>query len=73
MLGANDDTTAAALFWRFLAEAGGDAQVWGLTAQQNWAVKVALAAGLKLAAGGALFLAGQERPPRAWLPSGWYF
>jgi GNAT superfamily N-acetyltransferase len=73
MLGASDDATASALFWRFLARAGGEVEIWGLTAQQNWAVKVALAAGLELEAAGALFLAGQQRPPGAWLPSGWYF
>jgi predicted N-acetyltransferase YhbS len=73
MLGASDDATASALFWRFLAQAGGDVEIWGLTAQQNWAVKIALAAGLELAAAGALFLAGQQRPPGAWLPSSWYF
>ena len=73
MLGASDDATASTLFWRFLAQAGGVVEIWGLTAQQNWAVKVALEAGLELAAAGALFLAGQTRPPGAWLPSGWYF
>lgn len=73
MLGATDDTTASALLWRFLAEAGGDAEIWGLTARQNWAVQVALAARLRVAAAGALFLAGREHPPGPWLPSGWYF
>lgn len=72
MLGATDDHTAAVLLWRFLAEAG-EAEIWGLTAQQNWAVKVALAAKLQIAAVGALFVAGRERPPGPWLPSGWYF
>jgi hypothetical protein len=73
MLGAIDDATATALFWRFLAQAGGEVKIYGLTAQQNWAVKVALAAGLEVAAAGALFLTGHQRPPGAWLPSGWYF
>jgi GNAT superfamily N-acetyltransferase len=73
MLGATDDATASVLLWRFLAQAGGEIEIWGLTARQNWAVKVALAARLELEAAGALFLAGQERPPSAWLPSGWYF
>lgn len=73
MLGASDDVTASALLWRFLAQAGGEVEIWGLTARQNWAVKVALAARLEVAAAGALFLAGQESPPAAWLPSGWYF
>jgi GNAT superfamily N-acetyltransferase len=73
MLGATDEGTACVLLWRFLAQVEGEVEIWGLTAQQNWAVKVALAAGLELEAAGALFLAGQERPPGAWLPSGWYF
>jgi GNAT superfamily N-acetyltransferase len=73
MLGASDDATASVLFWQFLAQVEGEAEIWGLTARQNWAVKVALAAGLQLAAAGALFLNGRERPPDAWLPSGWYF
>ena len=73
MLGASDDTTASVLLWRFLARAGEEVEIWGLTAGQNWAVKVALAAGLQIAASGALFLAGREHPPGPWVPSGWYF
>lgn len=73
MLGATDDATASVLLWRFLAEAGAEAEIWGLTARQNWAVKVALAARLEVVPFGALFLAGREHPPTPWLPSGWYF
>ena len=73
ILGATDDATASGLLWRFLAEAGTDAEIWGLTARQNWAVKVALAARLEVVPSGALFLAGREHPPGPWLPSGWYF
>ena len=73
MLGATDHATACGLLWRFLAEAGAEAEIWGLTAQQNWAVKVALAARLEVVPFGALFLAGREHPPGPWLPSGWYF
>jgi GNAT superfamily N-acetyltransferase len=73
MLGATDEATASALVWRFLSEAGGEAEIWGLTARQNWAVKVALAARLEVVAFGALFVAGLEHPPTPWLPSGWYF
>jgi hypothetical protein len=73
MLGATDDATASVLLWRFLAEAGAEAEIWGLTARQNWAVKVALAARLEVVAAGALFLAGREHSPGPWLPSGWYF
>lgn len=73
MLGASDDATASLLLWRFIAQSQGEVEIWGLAAQQNWAVKVALAAGLQVAAAGALFLAGREHPPGPWLPSGWYF
>jgi predicted N-acetyltransferase YhbS len=73
MLGATDDATASVLLWRFLADAGAEAEIWGLTARQNWAVKVALAARLEVVPFGALFLAGREHPPGPWLPSGWYF
>lgn len=73
LLGATDDTTAARLLWRFLAGTGGRAQVWCMTAGQNWAVQVALAAGLKVVPTGPLFVAGLDRPPGPWLPSGWYF
>ena len=73
MLGATDDAAASELLWRFLHEAGAEAEIWGLTARQNWAVKVALAARLEVAAAGALFMAGREHPPGPWVPSGWYF
>jgi predicted N-acetyltransferase YhbS len=73
MLGATDDATASVLLWRFLAKAGGEAEIWGLTSRQNWAVKVALAARLDVVAAGPLFLAGRQHPPGPWLPSGWYF
>jgi predicted N-acetyltransferase YhbS len=72
-LGASDDATASALLRRFMAQAPGEVQIWGLAAQQNWAVKAALAVGLQVASAGALFLSGQELPPGPWLPSGWYF
>jgi hypothetical protein len=73
MLGATDDATASELLWGFLAEAGAEAEIWGLTARQNWAVQVVLAARLEVSPVGALFLAGREHPPGPWLPSGWYF
>ena len=73
MLGATNDATACALLWRYLAEAGAEGEVWGLTARQDWAVKVAMAARLEVVPFGALFLAGREHPPALWLPSGWYF
>jgi GNAT superfamily N-acetyltransferase len=44
LLGATDDDTAALLLWRVLAQTEGEAEIWGMTAGQDWAVKVALAA-----------------------------
>jgi len=73
MLGATDEVTAALLLWRVLAETPGDAAIWALTAEQDWAVKVALAARLKVAGAGPLFIDGRPRPPGPWIPSGWYF
>lgn len=73
MLGATDDDTAATVLWRLLAHAQGKAEVWGLTAGQDWAVRVALEAGLVVRGSGPLFVSGLERPPAAWIPSGWYF
>jgi GNAT superfamily N-acetyltransferase len=73
MLGATDDATAALLLWRVLAQTEGKAEVWGMTAGQDWAVKVALAARMKVTGAGPLFVGGRERPPGPWLPSGWYF
>lgn len=73
MLGAVDQPTAALLLWRFLAEAGDEAEIWCLTAQQDWAVQVALSARLRVVPAGPLFVGGRSLPPGPWLPSGWYF
>jgi hypothetical protein len=73
MLGATDDNTASLLLWRFLAGAGGEVEIWWLTAQQNWAIRVAQAAGLDLVSAGAQFIGGREHPPGPWMPSSWYF
>jgi GNAT superfamily N-acetyltransferase len=73
LLGASDEATAAQLMWRFLAETDGKAQVWCLTAGQDWGVRVALAARMKVVGAGPLFVGGLDAPPRPWLPSGWFF
>jgi GNAT superfamily N-acetyltransferase len=73
MLGATDEQTASLLLWRVLAAATGTVSVHQLTAGQDWAVRVALAAGLPVTADGPLFVSGRDLPPRAWIPSGWYF
>jgi len=73
MLGATDEATASGLLWRYLAETDGKASVWHLTAQQDWAVRVALAARLPVVPTGPLFVSGMASPPGPWIPSGWYF
>ena len=73
MLGATNRATAEQLLWRFLAGAGPQAEMHGLTAGQDWAVRVALAARLPVSPGGPLFVSGMRCPPEHWIPSGWYF
>ncbi|NHC12902.1 GNAT family N-acetyltransferase [Motilibacter deserti] len=73
MLGATDERTATALLWRALAQAEGKAHISCLTAQQDWAVRVALTARLSVAPTGPLFVSGMERPPGPWIANGWYF
>lgn len=73
MLGATDDETAATLLWRVLAAHTKDkVELYCLTAGQDWAVRVALAARLSVSGSGPLFVSGMQ-PPGPWLPSGWYF
>jgi GNAT superfamily N-acetyltransferase len=73
LLGATDEQTAAQLVWRFLAETDDNAQVWCMTAAQDWAVRVTLAARMRVIGAGPLFMHGRDHPPGPWLPSGWYF
>ena len=73
LLGATDESAAATLLWRYLAEVEGEAAIWTLTATQNWAVRVALAARLTVVPSGPLFVDGTDRPPGPWIPSGSYF
>jgi GNAT superfamily N-acetyltransferase len=72
MLGATDEETAATLLWRYLAQTGDNAAVFGLTAAQNWAFDVAHQARLSLRVEGAMFVAGMAIPG-PWIPSGWFF
>ena len=73
MVGATDTDTAALVLWRLLSKAEEKAEMWCLTAAQDWAVKVALEAGLAIKPGGSMFCSGLERLPGPWIPSGWYF
>jgi len=71
---AFDDEAAAALLRTVLALVpdGMDAHVDWLTATQQWAIDVAVAARLELRPGGAVFLRGDVGPFRPYLPGGAY-
>jgi hypothetical protein len=73
-LAATDDAIAADLLRALLAgaPAGEDFRVSFLTAGQQWAMRVALDAGLRLGAGGAVAVRGQVGPLRPYVPSGAY-
>jgi GNAT superfamily N-acetyltransferase len=58
-LGATDEQTARDLLWSAIAEASEPLEVDWLTADQQWAIDVALDAGLRLRAGASLALRGQ--------------
>jgi GNAT superfamily N-acetyltransferase len=72
-LGATDPATASALLWTALAEAADEEPTiaW-LTADQQWAVDVALAARLPLRPSGCLAVRGPLAPLTPYLPSGAY-
>lgn len=73
LLGASDEATAAILLWRMLTHTKDDAELYCLTASQDWAVRVALDARLTVSGSGPMFCSGLDRLPGPWLPSGWYF
>jgi hypothetical protein len=70
LLAARDDAAATELLWRAL-DIGGAAEqpVRWITAGQDWAVSVALSAGLRLTGHGALCVRGTPGPLRPYLPS----
>jgi GNAT superfamily N-acetyltransferase len=73
-IAATDEATASALLWRCLAHAvdiGGDAEVDHVPANQQWAVRAAVDAGLAFKPVGPVFWRGCS-PPAAYLPSGAY-
>jgi GNAT superfamily N-acetyltransferase len=72
LLAALDEEAAAALLRTALARADATAEVAWITARQQWAVGVALGAGLELAGGGAVFVRGDVGPFHPYLPSGAY-
>jgi hypothetical protein len=69
---AHDEDAAARLLTAALAEvpAGEQGVVPTVTAGQDWAVEVALRAGLALRPWGPLFVRGRPGPLRPYLPSG---
>jgi predicted N-acetyltransferase YhbS len=71
LLVARDEEAASALLWGALERAGDVERPclrW-LTADQGWAIDVALAAGLRLSATGALCVRGHPGPLRPFVPS----
>ncbi|MDQ1697335.1 MAG: hypothetical protein QOJ03_2688 [Frankiaceae bacterium] len=69
---ATDDDTATALLWHALAlDTDGDRTIDHINAGQQWAVDVAVAAGLRLQAAGPVFWRGRT-PPLSYLPDGAY-
>jgi len=73
-LAATDDEAAQALLWRVLADepAGMPVAVEWLTAEQGWAIDVAVRAGFTLEPGGPLFTRGELGPLTPFVPSGAY-
>jgi predicted N-acetyltransferase YhbS len=72
VLVARDEPAAVALLWSAL-ELGGDSDRAGvrwITGEQEWAIDVVVAAGLRLGAHGALCVSGQPGPLRPFIPSG---
>jgi ribosomal protein S18 acetylase RimI-like enzyme len=72
LLVARDDEAATALLWSAL-ELAADAErpcLRWITGDQDWAIAVALAAGLRISATGALCVRGYPGPLRPFVPSG---
>jgi hypothetical protein len=72
LLCARDDDAAADLVWSAFAAGtpGASVHLDFLTAGQDWAIAVALEAGLALSPEGPVFTRGAVGPLRPWLPSG---
>ncbi len=71
MLAARDEDAATALLWHALAAVGASerAVIRWITAPQQWAVTVALGAGLRLAPNGPVCTRGVGAPLHPYLPS----
>lgn len=66
---ATDETTATALLWECLSAHTGEATVDWITGDQQWAIAVAVEAGLRLQPTGPVFWRGRT-PPDCYLPDG---
>jgi GNAT superfamily N-acetyltransferase len=71
-LGAADPATAQQLLWAALAEGPDEADLFPITADQQWCVQVALRARLQLRPGTSLCTRGAVGPLAPYLPSGAY-
>jgi len=69
LLAATNRRTAARLLWTALADAGEEASVFHVTAANEWAIDVGLAARLELHTEGYLGLRGMA-PPAPYLHNG---
>lgn len=74
LVAARDDDTAQDLLWTCLASAppGGTVHVEFITEGNDWAIDVALDAGLALSPEGPVFVRGDTGPFAPYLPSGAY-
>lgn len=72
ILAAEGERSATALLWRVLANAEpqGEVEISWITAEQQWAVRVVLAAGLVLEPAGPICTRGELGPLVPYLPSG---
>lgn len=72
LLGATTEDAAARLLWAYLARCDADArlEVRWITARQDWAVRIVLAAGLDLVPDGPICVKGDPGPLTPYLPSG---
>lgn len=70
ILGATTEGAATALLWSVLAQSSDEVEISWLTADQQWAVDVVLAARLPLRPTGSHCVAGQVGPLAPYLPSG---
>jgi hypothetical protein len=69
---ATDEDTATELLWSCLsAEQDGDRSIDHVNGEQQWAIRVALAARLPIQTAGPVFWRGR-RPPACYLPDGAY-